>query len=327
MSDKPKLFLHIGYAKTGTTSLQRTFFDKHPDIEFLGNIAVSPEREKAWKEFRDREFIETPNTNNSIFFDDVINTESIFFDDILVRYKNIFSEYINPNKVLVYSLEDFVTNDRNNFDLGLIANRLHSIFSDRFDVHILATIREQKDILPSYFNTLYTGSYRSFIDRILRTPMQKVLASFFYFEVLDYYVKLFGRDKVHVMLFEDFINERKGYIEELSKILGIKSDFSLLQDKDRLNIAKKRTNGDYAVSFQAVASIIRQRTFLRYLPMNKGLFKRLALFLTKVNFPFLTLNMTDSQKETIDNLYRDSNTKLMKEFNLNMWKYNYSLKK
>lgn len=319
---KPKLFLHIGYAKTATTSLQRTFFNKHNDIEFVGNL--SPEKEQEWKEFDGIVKINS-NTNGSEFFDDVVNTESIFFNSILEKYQNIFSEYIKPNKVLVYSLEDFVTNDRNNFDIGLIADRLRQIFYNRFDVKILISVREQKSILPSYFGTLYSGSYYEFLEEMLKTPKHRVLASFFYYEVSDYYVKLFGRENVHILLFEEFVTDRKSYIKKLSEILGVEKDFSLLQDKDKLNIAPKRNNGEYVVSFQVLASSLRQKTFLKHIPMNNLYFRKVALFFTKIKVPFKSLKMTSKQKIEIDELYRVSNTKLMKRFKLDLKKYGYSI--
>jgi hypothetical protein len=319
---KPLLFLHIGYAKTGTSSLQRTFFDKHNEIEFVGNL--SPEKEQEWKEF-DGVVQITPNTNGSVFFDDIVNTESIFFNEVLEKYKNIFSEYIKPNKVLVYSLEDFVTNHRNNFDIGLISNRLHQIFNQRFEVKILISIREQKSILPSYFGTLYSGSYYNFLEEMLKTPNQRVLASFFYYEVSDYYIKLFGRENVHILLFEEFIADRQNYILKLSKILNVRLDYSLLQDKDKLNIAPKKSNGDYIVSLQVIASSIRQKTFLKYIPMNNLFFRKIALVLTKVRVPYKTLNMTNEQIAAINKIYCKSNKKLMKRFNLDLKKYGYSL--
>ena len=48
---KPKLFLHLGYPKTGTTSIQEKFFDLYEEIECLG--AITLEREREWKEFDD----------------------------------------------------------------------------------------------------------------------------------------------------------------------------------------------------------------------------------------------------------------------------------
>ena len=319
---KPLLILHIGYAKTGTTSLQRTFFNKHSDIEFVGNL--TPEKEQEWKEF-DGVIQSNSNTNGSAFFDDVVNTESIFFNDILKKYKNIFSEYTKPNKVLVYSLEDFVTNDRNNFDLGLIANRLYQIFYQRFDVKILITIREQKSILPSYFGTLYTGSYYNFLKEMLKTPKQRVLVSLFYYEVSDYYVKLFGRENVHILLFEEFVADRESYIEKLSNILNVRVDYSLLQNKNRLNTTPKNSDGKYSVSLQVIASSLREKTFFKYIPMDNLYFKKIALILTKIRVPFMTLNITNEQRTEINKLYCQSNKRLMKRFNLDLKRYGYSI--
>ena len=320
---KSILFLHIGYAKTGTTSLQRTFFDKHTDVEFVGNL--SPDRELEWKEFDGVIKKSNSNTNGSAFFDDIVNTESIFFNDVLEKYKNIFSEYVKPNKVLVYSLEDFVTNDRNNFDLGLIANRLYQIFYQRFDVKILISIREQKSILPSYFGTLYSGSYYNFLEEMLKTPRQRVLASLFYNEVSDCYIKLFGRKNVHILLFEEFVADRETYIEKLSNILNVRVDYSLLQDADRLYTTPKKSNGEYSVSLQLIASSLRQKTFLKHIKMNNLFFKKIALILNKIRVPFISLNMTNEHRAEINKLYCQSNKMLMKQFNLDLKRYGYSV--
>jgi hypothetical protein len=222
-------------------------------------------------------------------------------------------------------LEDFVTNDRNNFDLGLIANRLYQIFYQRFDVKILITIREQKSILPSYFGTLYTGSYYNFLKEMLKTPKQRVLASLFYYEVSDYYVKLFGRENVHILLFEEFVADRESYIEKLSNILNVRVDYSLLQNKNGLNITPKNSDGKYSVSLQVIASSLRQKTFFKYIPMDNLYFKKIALILTKIRVPFITLNITNEQRTEINKLYCQSNKRLMKRFNLDLKRYGYSI--
>jgi len=347
---KPKLFLHLGFPKTATTSIQEKFFDQHEEINCVG--AITLEREREWKEFDGVEK-RYNSSNGTYFFNDIVATESIFFDSIMSKYENIFSEYVTPDKVLVYSLEDFVTNHRNNFDIGLIADRLHKIFSRCFDVEVIFTIREQKSILPTYFQTLYTGSFNKFINEMLEDPEKKVLASLRYDLVAKYYANLFGKEKVHLLLFEELQQDRLKFIEKLSNILRISINYDLLEvnldsnypmknklksfknvSKDLdlkefndINFSKRNKNGEFSVSIQSLLSKLKQNSWFRDITIKNLLIKKIARYLSLVYIPFISFGLTSEQKIKIDKLYGQGNNNLMDDWDLDLIKFGYPVSK
>ena len=209
--------IHIGFPKTGTTTHQIHLFDKHSQIVYLG---------KPYKDSRFEQEIHG-----------LIKQESTIYDSsALKEYMNSVNKEEPGKNVLLVSDEIMVSLSKVR-DKGVVAQRIKEVF---FPCKILITIRDQVEMLKSaYINggrllTHVPGKYRGryvpledwlifqyeYLDR-------SHMGNFIYFNTIQYYEKLFGKENILVLLFEEFLDHPDQYINKLSRFLDIDKDESL----------------------------------------------------------------------------------------------------
>lgn len=218
-------YLHIGYPKNFSTSLQRNFFATHPEVFHLGigchnsNIKyVSPEV-SSWVEMYIR------YSKRSIYSDNAENIKSSFLKYFKLaeekKYKavgisaEILSLGYSPNDVDVYEK----------------ANRLFKIFGPNTQVIII--IRNQFDLLKSFYSECvrngYPYSFQIFFDFQYKYHFSTFSSDFCYDKTINYYSNLFGKKNIKVLVFEEMINnlnrkllkENDGSIKLLSDLCKI----------------------------------------------------------------------------------------------------------
>ena len=215
-----RVVIHAGYPKTATTTLQRHFFPSHPEIEYLG------------KTIPDMAYVE-PALKTEI--DRLTNEDEVRYDGG-ERLRRIIQRYRNrcDHKVLLISHENFIHPWAN--DKGLIAKRLRSVFGP---CRILITLRSQVDLIRSFYGmagrygkSLFVAKSENeplriplTLDRwfqlVMRAPERNILGILHYYDMIRYYMSLFGSSNVGVLLFEEFVHSRASFMEKLSNFLGI----------------------------------------------------------------------------------------------------------
>jgi len=311
---KPVLFFHVGYPKTATTSIQNTFYSKHRDIflldqHFSGTIGR--------KKFLD-------------FHNDFFCTDSVFFEEFCKKYRFIIDELNSSDKkVLVLSNEMFLTKDEYTIkgkccpDFGLIADRIYRFFKDSYDIKIIITVREQKTFIPSYFVHFRTGNFDNFINGGLVEPSKGFFGSMFYYDIILFYTKIFGKDNVQVLLYEEYARSKDSFIDKLSNFLGVDANCLDLKDNQKYNV-KDKNKGGYTINLYKLLSSLKHNSFLRHINMNNFFMKKCAYLLSFIKVPFVSVHLTDKQKKDIDEIYSENNYKLSKEFGLQLEYYGYS---
>ena len=214
------LFVHVGYPKTATTTFQKHVFPNHPEIEYLGKFIPS----YRYKDERLYPAIDRLMTVDESRYEGVVSLRELI---------DACREQCSK-QVMLISSESFVHVTA--VDLGLVAQRVNAAFSP---CKIIITIREQLDIIRSFYDrhgrfAQYLFLAKSEAER-LRLPLsidewlkyashayyKNFLATLHYHEIIQNYIRLFGRDNVGVFLFEEFTQDRVSYLKRLCAYLGV----------------------------------------------------------------------------------------------------------
>ena len=309
MSNRRKLFLHVGYPKTATTTLQKKLFARHPGICYLGKPLAG--------KLQDIEQC-------------ILRLDSIQFERALPGLQEKFAALVQDcpeQQNMLISHEGFLRAARyEGHDIGRTAERLKQVFSepagDEIEVHVLITIRKQVDIIPSYYFDSVSRSpdrFHRFIDSSLENPQYGYFPSLFYDQVIGYYAALFGRERLRVLPFEAFISRRENFLDTLAGYLGIDAGECLGLVGGKSHNVKMRAGEGYRLSAHeyVLDRINRRRQEERQLP------KTLRMLLKRIPVKNYEFAMTADERSRVQKLFADSNRQLSGEFDLDLEEYGY----
>lgn len=190
--------------------------------------------------------------------------------------------------------------------------------ADKLDV--LIVIRNQPDLIQSY----YIQGYRRFEQKLFTDFLAQHMKSdwkgegkiFNFHDVASAYSAVFGKDNIHIILFEDFVRRKELFSNQLAKALGIDpAVIKRLVGEDHLNKTPKEpgilvVRRHYAKTLRGQAI----RTLEKFAP-------RLADSL-RIRVPVAT----EAERNAIVESFRVSNLRLADEFSLDkqaMREYGY----
>lgn len=198
--------LYIGYPKAASTFVHR-YLDNHPEVttdhNCLAPLLLSAPAPAAVKEkpYPDKVHVSREES--------VAESVCVVGDgEMWRRYKYVPGEW------------DRIKNDIK-VDAGEAASRLHKVHPS---AKVLLLIREQADWLQSVYKYVMPrlpASQRSFSD-YCSTPSGIVFLQAGHFDqTIRAYVDLFGSDRVHVLRYEDIVNEPRRFAADLCASIGI----------------------------------------------------------------------------------------------------------
>ncbi|MBP7506360.1 MAG: sulfotransferase [Prolixibacteraceae bacterium] len=307
-----KSVIHIGANKTGSTTLQRYLFSKIDKLIYLGE-----------------------DCNDYNIYKDILNS-LILDDDIHYRYleaKELFN-YLNTSakaseKTFIFSSEDVMSSHVP----SLCAKRLHEFLPD---ADILLIIRNQLTAIPSWYANhgaylkkvprRYWRRYVCFdewMDYCIEFMNYSPLDSFFYHRILGLYEPLFGLHKIHILFYEDFVENKTKFIKNICEILEIreyeKKALSFIEGK-----RERKRHSMRQLKYNKLCSFLGGKDIVDLLPTPS---------MKKVLRNFLDSGMpadgfvSEKWKKTIEDLYEQDNHKLVEKYKLDLGKYGYPLPK
>jgi len=298
-----RLLIHVGYPKAASTSLQNGLFlalHKAKAINFLGRAFESgfygTRRNKAdYKDWFDHV------VGNNPF--DVKNSLGTLSDEII----NFLSEGL------------FMMNERRS-DRIVGPELLHQQFSAQADkIDIMIIIRKQEDLVPSYYVQNYRKlEEKQFSDFLTQNQDRKWAGEakiFNFCDVAQAYAAVFGKDHVHVLLFEDFVQNRQRFSAELAKLMAV--DPGIIE----LNLGKIQLNETRKDADTVIIKKNRTRFLRRLIKKLEATGLKFADTL-RSRIPAVTAQ----EKRTLFEAFKDSNVRLAEEFGLDhrvMQEYGY----
>jgi hypothetical protein len=306
------IVLHVGFSKTGTTTLQKHLFSRHSQVHYLGK----PYADDTLKTLVHR----------------LIMQESLVYDPIPLKNhleKEILSN-INPAKKVILLSEEMLLSYSKARDKGLVAQRLKETFPS---AKILFTIRDQLELLKAaylsrgrqlnYVPPKYSGlhvTFREWLALAFENIERSYLGHADYFKTIDYYGRLFGKNKVCVLLLEELIHNPGEYAGKLSDFLGIAAD------ETRELLAGKHANRGIS-RFQLESEALRScwYPFSRSYLISKLLKIYLGLTKNKRRNQDAEAQIPPGWVDRIGELYRAGNRLLISEYGLPLEKYGYPI--
>jgi hypothetical protein len=213
-----KTFIHIGYPRTATTTLQNHLFATSSNLLYLG------------KPFKDKSI---ENWVNELCFNTTLDYSHKEFHDWIQDYRNKkdFSIFLSNEGFLMPSAQD----------LKITCERLQKVFGS---CHIILTLRNQWDIISGYYYLAGRKGRQLFVNGIPSLPsfplsvnkwveyslMHKtdplnfhhisLLAYLDFHKVIKFLKSAFGHENVSVFLFENFKAEKNLFSNQLKALLG-----------------------------------------------------------------------------------------------------------
>ena len=226
-----KVIVHLGFPKAASTLLQTKFFPKLDNCKYFGKMSNIPNLkyiEKNILKLSDQEFESS--------FKNIINEfNKIVFDD---EKLNLISHesFTDPFQYL-------------NNDTTKTLNRILRIFNHlsincNFEIKLLFIIRNQSDLLYSYYCHFYTRLKNLLdidnFDDFINYQNKRILKSFDY----NIFIKILEKNSVNefkFFLYEDLVHEKSFFLNELlcffeNKVQKPSYFYDLLSQKVNNNI-------------------------------------------------------------------------------------------
>jgi len=314
--------LHIGYHKTGTTFFQKKVFNSFDNVLYLG---------RSWV-----------HKDLSSFFYDFSFTNTLMFDEekMRKRFYKIVADIverdeidISSKKMILISHESLHSgSDYFGFKIKDQAIRISQVFPN---AKIIFSIRNQVKMIESHYtNYVHHGGKQKFSyffnNSYAYNSGLKVKLK--YNEVVNYYVELFGKQAMHVLVFEQIFLNNTYNLNKLTDFLKLNSvdipkqkavnnrmsKFSIsimrlinsLLAKDFNEQYNLRLNGNHSYSEKIRWTLIR---LLKRIEANK-------LFPKSI---FSYSYLSQKQKSELLNYYKYSNSHLANSFDLELDQYGY----
>lgn len=331
-----KLIVHIGYPKTATSTLQGGIFTtlhQKGFVNYLGQF------------IKDKDF----DLGREIYTQGLVQKNRSIKDaiDLSVNKINLLSQerLTMPN---FYVQKNYDHNTKIN-PLSYPC-QLKKLFEKKTDeIKILVVLRNQKEIIYSTYVQLYDRLVGDNKFETWGKYLSNGFDKFNYLEVYDYYNILskykreFSKDNISILLFEDFINDRKKFLEKLAMVLEVDyndlyNNFEELHLKRKgkkdngyiRKIHRKTVFGNFMEKFRRLGFIDWLHTWIEnyfgqyniFTTYEKKIYNEFGKRENEILIPY----PTSQQKQQIFKKFKFGNKKLGEEFEVSkrkLRKYQY----
>ena len=317
-----KVCFHIGYPRTGTTFLQANIFPFHSEINYLGPKHHYYGDQPEVKVYLNKEILK--KITNSFQYDDVFKLK---ISEITDKMQDILdTTQFDEKKLNLISTEKYLTYGYKSFkEIYLIKKYLDAVIKN-VDFKIFFMVRNQYDIIFSQFHhghfllgkQLGITKFKELIYSINDiNKSKKETLEFFklydYFQIFDELKKIFGKENIEILEYENFKNDPQDFFLNLSKIFKIdSSETKILSSRNKLNFLNVSNKNQILIENSITI-------FLGNLFKKMGLKKFIPKFLKEKIKSLLFSKIAlkeynqDELRSIVENYYKNSNINFKKE--------------
>lgn len=308
-----KTYIHVGYPKNASTTLQMDIFPNIKGASYLGRIYNS-----------EQPFI-SKELSEAVYAISMQDSIEFSYQEIEKKIQRSFRDINIQNDKLVISWEAF---SHNVADRKLIAERLNKLFPD---ANILVIIRNQMDALQSMYaflvcqmgkniNVSYgrpsISSFEKWISEQEDFLSRSYISTLRYYEFISEYWDLFGKERVTVLLFEELAKFPELFFEKMALFLDTDCIIPPGSPLPRRNT--KPTNK--TLLYYKLRNRFPQIIPSRFLP---GVAIRWARVFFNSGAGARGEKLPLEMQERLMNMYRESNRKLQQELGIDLGKHGY----
>lgn len=292
--------LHIGYPKTATTWFRTQFYP-------LVNDAF---------------FIDRKSINQIIVKTDLANFDkNLILDKLQIQHSK---QLILCSETLIGHISDGSTNWKYSNENAF---KLKELFPDS---NIVIFIRNQQELITSaYIQYVKNGGNYSINRYLYSTENLFRFDHLKYDEKIEHYFQIFGKENIHIFLYEDFSNNTNLFLKKYIELFNLDIDLQKLN----LNQVNSRIKRNF-IPLKRLANCFIKKNSIKYkhrffyIPLIK---RTIDFYVQKTKNTFLAGKETTSESilgakniEFIKNYYTQSNQNLCKMIDVEKLKtYNY----
>lgn len=325
-----KTYIHIGYPKTATTTLQEgVLYNLHNEgkINYLGILGFTGDTQIKYRYDVARPLIrglEHPNISSIPLSEEVLQKSKIFDASSFIKQNlDITKNFLSSDVPNVLSDESMLIPNTSLYGYFDKIKRLKKIYpSDSYE--IIVTLRAHKTLIPSYYAEKYPYLYhldgyetpeKAYYDNG-RLSENEFLTIFNFYDLAMKLEDEFGKENIHFVLYENLKNDSNYYSDVFNNIFKIESGKS----------GKEKNQGEnYRVKNKGVKGA--------YLVKTRRKRKRPALWLLKAldkfeitrrlfhKFIYQTIEVpifSEKLSSDLFNYFREYNIKLANRYNLDI---------
>lgn len=336
-----RFIVHGGYGKTATTFLQKNVFSHLNDVLYFGKLQ---DGNMLFDELQRIYYTIFPSFSGMSINDIRARNSSLLiplFGDILLREmkqakKNII---LLSNEALIdygnYNAE------LNQFLLLKLFRYLQDNYDELIEFKVMMTIRNQKESLKSFYAYDFThlkgrfDSFEQFIKYGLENECKTIFGGYHYDLVLEDMQDIYGSENVRFFVYEKMKEDVRAYLYDILEFIGTNQRVDCLDYTQKVNVnANEGVHRIREVKHGFIASVFMKmyqysKAILQPLE-TVNLFQKLKnIIQTYCNKSVKVVDrgrLRDFPHEMItgiDNMYRNSNSRLSQMLNTELERYGY----
>jgi len=305
------VYFHIGFPRTGSTFLQKTIFESHNKINYLG-----PKYHNVFK---------IPFLNNKLMskINQIDLKKDINSNNANLIFKNL---KLSETKINLISSEKFLTFEINYFENLIKIKKLLNLKNKNIKFKVFFVIRNQFDALKSYYFHAFSEISKDFrikdfhellniskLKKEINTNEMKFLENYLYDLSFKKLLQHFDKKNIRIFLYEDLDTNKNNFIKKIFNYLNIDEIYyNLNNDKEKINQLKVLNDQIivYEKHFPKLYYYYHRLSLKRFIP------NILRIFLKKKLTKNIDFKINEDEKKELKKFYEKSNYELQKIANI-----------